>query len=938
VSDRDGTTMGVDEYFQSDASDAGRSDEQPGDDSIDQLSYGRSAQNADRAKAEQDLAPIPGGGPLLEESNTAKIFKSIDRDVKGQERLAKNREEQRKHWTYVLGGCQFSTLDKSEDQSIYRQQFPPGIEDVPQPIPNKVQDLANSIVSQVLVDPFVPNPKPDGANSDRNRGAADLTKKFLRSDGAPTGTNDQGLFNELLNGVMTDKSSFAWVWIDPMGGGWRPKQYKAHPRATDPRNPLVAPKLGPDGQPILGNDGQPIMERTTDPILRYVAEATSSPDAVEDPSNPDALPRLVFTNNPADAARQWMPKHKRRVLGTPHVRTHPRTATVLDARAITLLLWETLGEAKDRFPILKSLGAQELKQLCNWKPRRWEALVPEALRQKGGSIEMSPDGTVDNETLFFWYHRFCRITDDYPDGAEIAVTGGGSGDGGKNDGFLLRRDTLREDVELEDGTVVPVLMDPPISQFKGANDTKGGDPFGVAVVSLFGGANETLAHLYMSILDTIDKGLHRNLFIPATSPVTKQDLQRRDGTPIEILVAEDKPIYEETPELPAFTPDVLDRVERGINASAGVNETANALDSTYARSGVAKDISIRQAKVRLAQIWQNAAVGVVQYWQVKKQLAQARLTVPQEVMLAGIESAYKQRWFVGGDLIGVREVAIASGSGTMMAPMEKLNLIGGMQTGSWLDPAAAGELARSTMSDDLGLPPDPHEEHIDRCIGEWIEGPPSGWEQQYAQNQQLTQQYQTAIQQRVAVLTSQGLDPATAQQTAQQQIPQPQIAPLSTCFEPRPNDEERGVAAVRVRKLSKLMATPDYSKHSPAWRSDVDNAYALAFYASGGQTVRQQAAATAAQQQQAQAPGAAGQTTPADANAKAEQQNAAAVMQSQNADANRAHAANEAERDRAHASSENAKDRNGELAAKVFNSVLAHRSKLASAQPLPQIA
>jgi hypothetical protein len=974
VSDRDGSTMGVDEYFQSDRSESFRPTDSQLEETLDDIGYGASkVSDADRTQAEQDLQPIQGGGALLEEPDATKLFRTIDRSVLRQERLARNREEARKHWNYVLGGCDFSVLDKDEDRSILQQSFPPGVDDAPQPIPNKVADCAKTIVSQVLVDPFLPDPKPDGANSDRNRGAADLTKKFLRTDGSPRGTNDQGMLQEVLSAGMTAASMFVWTWVDPTGGGWRPKQYKAHPRATDPRNPLSAPKLGPDGQPIMVPDGsgvpgamKPITERTTDPVLRYVAEVPEvppepeAPEGLEDPANPDALsqggaapkpagPKLVFTNNPAEAARQWMPKHRRRIMPPSMVRCHPPTADAFNARAITVLAWDTLDSAKDLFPILKTLERDELQQLCQWRPRRWQALVPDALRSRGGDILMD-NGEISGDTLVFWYHHFCRISPDYPDGAEVAVTGASS----KAVGFLLKRDTLREDVEIEDGTLVPVLMDPPIVQFKTCNDVKGGDPFGICPVSEFGGANELYAHVYVAILDVIDKGTHRNVFIPATSPVTREEMNRRNGEPISILVAEDKPIYEETPELPAFTPDLLDRIERGMNAAAGTNETSNGLDSEYAKSGVAKDISIRQAKVRLVQIWQNTACGIVQYWHVKTQQARARLTVPQEVMLAGTESAYKQRWFVGADLIGVREIPVATGTGTMMAPMEKLNLVAGMQSGQWLDNDAAGELARSTMSDDLGLAPDPHEEHIDRCIGQWIEGPPPGWEDQYAQNQQATQQYQTAIAQAVAALTSQltaqGLDPASAQQAAQQQaqqqVPPPQLVPLETCFEPRPNDEEPGVAKIRARKLSNMMSTPDYSKQSPAWRTDVDTAYNAAFYASGGQTVRQKAEADAQAQQQAvkqqqeQAVAAQhGDAAKAQQVAAGEKDKAAAIQaKSEDAAAARGHQSNEAALDRQHQAAENAQERNARVAADVFKTVLAHRSKLASAQPLAQTA
>lgn len=923
----DGTMMGVDDYFASDAGDDLRIVNDAGGEGADESNdpyERRDAQRANLAEIRQSLAPIPDGGPLLEEPSGKKIFQAIKREIDRQEPLAESREAKKKHWDAVMGGCQFSILEKSEDQSIWTQKFPPDVDHAPQPIPNKVATLGRRIISQITTDPFLPDPKPDGANSDRNRGAADLTKKYLRHDGSPSGTHDQGMLLEALSINMTGASSFAWTWIDKMGGGWRPMQKNAHPHATDATNPLVGPKLGPDNQPIqIPDPSAPggmkvVTERTTTPILRYVTEDGQ------------------FTTDPAAAARQWMPKHRRRVLGPAHVRTHPPTAEVRHAKKVTILAVETLGEAKDRLPVLHTLNKAQLTSLCKWRPKRWKVLVPEALRAKGGSVAYDEGGDVSDDTLIFWYHHYCRVSGDYQDGAEIAVSGGMGG-------FLLLRDTLREDVKIDDGTLVPVQMDPGLAQFKAYHDPE--DPaFGMAGIAGFGGSNELRAHLLISILDANDKTLNPNTFIPSTSPVTRQDLTRRDGTPIEILTAEDKPQYEQTPQIPAQAFELLKEIDKEMNAEAGLSEAANGLDSEYSTSGVAKDISIKQSRLALAWYWQNTAAGMIAYWTNKTQQARAKLTVPQEVMLAGTESAYKQRWFVGGDLIGVGPISLQSGSGTMMGPMEKVNLAGVMQQGQFITPEDAGELARANMTDDLGLTANPHEERADRQIGAWIDGPPPEWEATFQRNQEATQAYQQQIQtvasQMAAGFTSQGLDPASAQQqamaAAQQQIPQPTLEPLFNPFEPRANDEEPTVALIRARKLSRVLSSPDYDKWGPAWQKNLNDAYAGACYAASITTVRQQAEAA----QQAAAQAATQQNTAnnaatvakekgAQANVEAKQQQAVASTEAKSADAHaaREHQSAEAARDREHQTSLAAADREQALFSDVFNSVLGARSK-----------
>lgn len=814
-----------------------------------------------------EAAPIPGGGPILEEEDPAKVFKMIDEEVRSQEPLAKNRAEKDKHYDRVRRNVGFTYLEKSEDQSVVKATLAPGVEDRGQAVPNKVDDVCTKIVNQVLVDQFLPNPKPDG-DTDRNRGAADLTKKFLRSDGGPAGTNDAAMLRWALNTNITQSAAFAYCWIDKTAGGWRPKQVKAHPQATDPKNPLVAPKLDPrTGQPLPGPDGQPVLERSTDPILRYVAEV-EDPAAVPDQFTGKRAPKLVFTENASEAVRQFLPKHRRRNLTRSQVRTVPRSASVFHADAVIVLMWETVREAKRRFPALNDLSKSQIKELCSWKPKRWKSIVPESQRPKGD------DESGSDNSLLFWYMQFCRIADDYPDGAEVHVNGA-SVTGAAPGGFVFKRDTLREDVELEDGTSVPVLMEPPVTEFVGRQaQADDGDPQGEPFVAAFEGAAELVTRLYLSVIDCIDKGLNPNIYLASTSTLTREDINRRDGTPLEILTPEDKPEYEKTPELPIFTPQVLEKAEDAMFSAAQTNETGRGLDSRYAVSGKAKEVSLATAKTMLSGYWQGTVDGLVYWWRIKTQLAQARLTVPQQVKLSGEDSAYKQRWFVGSDMVGVSDIALAPGSGTMMSGSEKVNWLLTLAGGNaakiaFLPPEQAAELARAAMADDLGLPPNVHEEHINRQIADWIEGPPTGWEEEFQRQQEAKMQHEAATQEMVAVLVQQGVDEPTARQQAAQQVPPPQLTPLFTPFEPRPNDEEPAIAKIRASKLSRLMATIDYTKHSKAWRTLVDGAYGVAAPAAGIVTVKQQ---QEAQQQQAKAQ--------ADAAARAEQtkQQTAAVQ------------------------------------------------------------
>lgn len=839
MADRDGSTMGNTEYFEQPNASLDLGNGQL-EDLLQQTDIGDDSPGDALAQAQARLtAPIPGAGELLEEEDEKKVFQHILKALKRTQRLRTNRYESAKHWGYVKDGASFSTLEKSEDLSLWKQTFPLDIEQAPQPIPNKVGDVCNKMRNQVLIDVPLPKPIPDG-DDDRSRMAADVAKKFLRANGTPDAMNDSDLLYSAFDLMMTQRSSFVYVWVDPMGGGWKPKQMKAHPQATDPKNPMVGPKLGPDNQPIViqtAKGPQPITERTSDPVLRYVAE--------------DEQGNQTFVKDPSTAARQWMPKLCRKILYASQVQTYPHTTDVFTARHIDIMMWATLGEAKQRFELLNHMSDAQVRTIAKWRPEglRWETWLPGTLRSKRGNDVES--GEIHDDMLVFWITRFCRSDASYMDGGEISVSGA-------NNGTILFRDTLRDDVDLEDGTSVPIVRRPPVSQYKGLNDVVGGDMMGLEPISLFGGANEIYAHLYISILETLHKGLNPNVYIPSTSPVTKEEFTKRDGEPITILVPEDKPTQETVAQLAPESLGVLDRIDHAMNSLAGTDETANGMDSPYAVSGEAKKVAINQAKVGLKQLWHNTMNGQCYYWLICTELAQAKLTVPQQLQLTGIDSAYKQRYFVGSDLVGVTKIAVEPGSGSMMGATEKSQWLALLQQQNWLTPEQAGELARASLSDDLGLASNPHEEAINRQIADWVEGPPDGWDEDYTNNMKMKQQYEATMQQAVASIASMGVDPKTAQQQAMQKVPPPQFKPLYTPFMMRPNDKDPAVAKIKTQKLSRFMSSADYNEATPAWRSIYDDAYNAMFYNAGGQTVEQQAQAAQAAQG-AGAGGAGGQ-------------------------------------------------------------------------------
>ena len=789
---------------------------------------------------------IPGGGTLLEEPDARKVFKVVEKTIKGQERLAKNRLERAKFCKGLANGAQFLYLDKTEDRSVYKCNPAPFTSvDDRQPVPNKVADLKRKIISQLLADDYLPNPKA-GGDADKDRGAADLAKRFLRENGSVMGTNDKLMLREVLGINIAQQSAFVLAWVDPTGGGWRPKEVLAHPRATDPKTPLMGPKLDQAGQPVVDPATGPVLERSTSPVLRYVAEVDGPPNPVT--GEPSVVVEQ-FTNDPAAAARQWLPKIKRTLLYPHQVRTVPMSATTFEAHQIILIMAEPLGVARLRFPILGEVSTERLQTLCSWRPPdRWKDYIPEAIRPK--QSDSGGDSRPTDDTFLFWFHVFCRVGPDYVDGGEVAVNGAGGG-------FLLKRDTLREDVKQEDGTTVPVLLNPPVAQFTCLQDTDGGDPFGYGLIEDFAGGNDAYARIWMGLLEAVDRNLHLNTYLPSTSPITRAEYNRRDGTPLEILTADDIPQSEPPVQVPSLVTDMLDRIELVMNSEAGINETSSGLDSRYSVSGVAKQVSIRQARLALAPYWQNTVAGLTYFWTCVVQLAQAKLTVPQQVKLSGIESAYKQPWWMGSDLLGITLVVLEPGSGTMMTPAEKVPHLQMMQSNEWIDKEQAGELARSSMTDDLGFPPNIHEERINRALADWAKGPPVDWLDAHTRNEQVQAKRQEDVQRAAAMLAQeQSMDQASASAHAEQMIPASAPAPLFTPFDPRPNDDDPGVALIHYRRLSHMASAVEFGKHEPPWQALLAERLTAARQAAGLSTIAEQQQAQAAQaaaQQQADA-------------------------------------------------------------------------------------
>lgn len=729
-------------------------------------------------------------GFLLDEPDEAKVFKAIEREWKDDETARRNRVQRKKRNKWWRQGKRFARLeDKIEDKGLIKATLPPGMSSQP-PMPNKVDDLCRKIVAQVTVDPPAPEVEPE-TDSDEDRGAAEFATRFLKSDGGEAGTKDADLFRKAIDHGTTAGSDFVLTYVDPFGGGWRPQEIKAAPTAIDPENPLIDPTTGAPGVEF---------------VTRYVGTNGQ------------------ITDDPAEAARQWLPKMKACLVPCERAAFVPNTiADPDDASGIVFLMYDTLSDLRARYEQDEEpWGDDFVKDLVTWKPDKLKELLPPSISKAVDDREKKNEkgDKPKDSTVVFYLLAYRKSQKEYPEGAEVLVSGGG-------DGHVIARAPLPKQGKKQE------VCDMPFVQLKQLEDVDG-DVMGQAIIEKFGAADEQRAMVLSAWNEFLDQVLNPNVFIPSTSPVQPKALAMRDGTPITVLSKEDLPFYEPQRTFPPDGKQYFELVTNEMDNASGLQQAAQGVSTPNVQSGIHAREVIEQSLVALGELFQNYQSAVRRFWRIKLQWARAKMEVPQLMGYMGDDGSFKQDYWTGADFTGARDVAIARGSGTMMSPSQKQQWVLGLLTAvpgmPLIDPEDAKDAIRSGVQGNIGMQDDPHLLRVKRQIAEWSDGPPESF----------------AMVPQVDQTTGQpGLD-----QMGQPLPPQPNFTP----FDPRPNDEEPQVAHVRHREMTRFMSGSQYAKQPPEWRQVFDAEYQRMAMSAGVQTVRQQQQAQQqAQQQQAQA-------------------------------------------------------------------------------------
>ena len=799
---------------------------------------GDAGQTSAQGEPAQQGQNFQGLGPLLENPDE-QVFKQVEGLVIRQEMLAKNHLAQDTYYTCLVQGYPNVTLTHDPTRDVYSFSMPYGGSAARvQAVPNKNLDLVNKAAATVLSDFPVADPEPID-DSEEAEAATDLAIRFLEESASERGTNDAVLFDDRVRRALVTGSSYIEGWVDPVGGGYVPLQISAHPEAVDAKNPLV----GPDGMPPMNGDY----------VLRYVTQSGQ------------------FTDDPSQAAPQWQPSIEATAWERTHIRVFPEDRPVERADKVIILGYTTISIGRRRWKAVGEMSPDQLNALCDWTPIRFLPLLPPFQRARWrleDGREKERQGSSD-ERLFFYYHVYQRANPDYPKGADVVVSG-------IKGGLVINRDTLSADVPVTKGEQTVTenrCLEIPIVQITPRADPNGRDPSGLSYLEQFVGATRNTANLASSFGAAIEKAINNPYFIESTVAITGATIRdaAASGDLLPVMPGAKPPTQLPPPSIPGAFQEMYNIADQATDSIANQDRAYQGNDNAPEVSGKALSLAISRNNVGNTPMLTAVNIAIARWNRIKLERAMAKFTTPQLIKYEGDDGAYKTTEFKGVDFALVGCVSIKAGTGTMMTPDQKIENMAQMKANGLIPEDEALEAMRPALSKLLGLAADPHEQYVERCLDTWTDGPPNPqWAQEYGawlqdeqRYEQQMYQYQLQFQtfeqytQNSAIVAGGPPNPmlgpegqnaqamtafqeaqkalVVAQAIAQQtgvdpsQLPQ-QPMPVQTPkpwtpFQPRPNDNEPGISALWMRKLSRLMSTTEYGKFGPEWTDVLNRQY-----------------------------------------------------------------------------------------------------------------
>ncbi|MCI0407002.1 MAG: hypothetical protein L0191_00320, partial [Acidobacteria bacterium] len=214
---------------------------------------------------------------------------------------------------------------------------------------------------------------------------------------------------------------------------------------------------------------------------------------------------------------------------------------------------------------------------------------------------------------------------------------------------------------------------------------------------------------------------------------------------------------------------------------------------------------VSQQQAGLSDLNQNVARAFVRGWRVQLQEMRANYSVPQLLRFVDKDGDYKVKRWSASDLGSTRDVVIRKGSGTMMNPLMKAQLVSEVGAIIQLDPEDVKELVSSGLSPYTAFQDDRALLRVRGQIFRWEQGPP-----------EEAQPPEPEVQ--IGPDGMPLMDPL-----GQPLMSPPPLHPaLQAIFDPRPSDLAPLVATKRIRELTFAGQGQKYGQFPDWWKAGLD--------------------------------------------------------------------------------------------------------------------
>jgi hypothetical protein len=570
-------------------------------------------------------------------------------------------------------------IREEQDKAKWIVYSPPGSARVP-PTFNKAARLCRRLVSNLMVDPPVPECEPGAYAENADPDAAEAATRLLQPICGPKGINLPKQMRRALNKGQTYDSGFLWFKVDPHGGGQRPKSLMASKAALTVEDAVYT--VGPDGSQV---------PQPRPYVTRFVAKDGKT-----------------LTDDEAEALPEWLPRVKSEVLTGMNFRFVPETVSdIEDAEGGLIVTFQTLGVLKKMFPeAFAKLKPEEIQEMVQHRPQGSEERSPTHIKEpKGNTADKA--GEVDDDAQVATLSAYFVRCPAYPKGGYFVLGG---------DKFVLHRESWV--VQVKRKTLeLPI----PVAQFKGFEEGED-DPYGRGLMWLLGSGNEVRA----SIVGTAIEHLYR--FNSAKTFYTPSSLfQPKHGQLLGPYVAVQEgtePKREEIKEYPKMGIELLDRSSAEMDDEASLMPASQGAHEQGVDSGLHAQKLIEQVNVNLSDVKQSAEEGFIRSVDIVMSLVQAFYTTPQKVRVLGDDNEYKLEEFSGADLAGDFDIKIQKGTMTMLAPSAKLALAEHGYSLGMLDTEELKRIWSGNVGGSLGVQDYPPLVRVRGQIQAFLKGPP----------------------------------------------------------------------------------------------------------------------------------------------------------------------------------------------------------------------